>query len=188
MTPHIPDVRSSVFVAASLDGFIARENGDVDWLAKYHEEDAREDYGFQAFLETVDYLVMGRGTYDVVAKFESWPYGETPVIVLTTRELDRPPHITPKVERMSCSPEECVERLAERGARRLYVDGGKTIQSFLRAGLISDLVITRIPIILGSGIPLFGPPAKEMRLRHLATRAYANGLVQTNYEVVKENA
>jgi dihydrofolate reductase len=177
-------MKASVFVAASLDGFIARENGDIDWLTVYQEEYPHEDYGFQEFIDTVDFLVMGRGTYDVVAAFESWPYGETPVVVLSTRELDRPPHIPPQVERMSCSPAECVERLAQRGARRLYVDGGKTIQAFLRAGLINDLTITRIPIILGSGIPLFGPLAKEVKLRHLATRAYSNGLVRNDYEVV----
>lgn len=174
-------MRASVFIATSLDGFIARTNGDIDWLGEPQE--GGEDQGYQAFIDTVDFVVMGRNSYEKVLSFGiPWPY-EKPVVVLTNRPLDIPPEQKSKAEAMSGSPSKIVAQLSERGAKHLYVDGGKSIQGFLDAGLIQRLIITRIPVILGTGIPLFGPVQQDIKLRHIKTRAFDDGNVQSEYEV-----
>ena len=180
-------MKGSVFIATSLDGFIARENGDVDWLEDTGEESG-EDYGYKEFMGTVDVLVMGRNTYEKVLAFGQWPYGDQPVVVLTNRSLDIPEHIAKSVETMSCLPEELVKHLSKRGAKHLYIDGGKTIQGFLSARLIQRLIITRIPVLIGTGIPLFGPLFRDIKLRHIETRQYPSGLVQSEYEVLDDAA
>ena len=173
-------MKSSVYIAASLDGFIARPDGDIDWLGEPSK--VGEDYGYEKFMDTVDFLVMGRNTYEKVLSFGQWPYTK-PVVVLTSRPLDIPDDIASKVETMSGSPADIVDELSKRGAEHLYIDGGKTIQSFLDANLIQRIIITRIPILLGGGIPLFGPLQQDIRLRHIETRAFADGNVQCEYEV-----
>jgi len=172
-------VKASVFIATSLDGFIARANGDLDWLPP----GGGEEHGYDAFMATVDALVIGRKTFETVLTFDTWPYGEKPVYVLSTRTL-APALPGAVVERMSGAPAEIVSQLAARGVRHAYVDGGITIQRFLQAGLIQRLTITRIPVLLGTGIPLFGTLQHDIVLRHVATRQYASGLVQSDYEVV----
>jgi len=177
-------MKASVFVATSLDGYIARADGSIDWLEDASAETG-EDYGFRRFFSSVDTLVMGRNTFETVLSFEKWPYGDKPVAVLSSR-LTKAPEDSPKsVEVMSGSPEEVVQRLSARGAKHLYVDGGLTIQRFLQAGLIQSLTISKIPILLGSGIPLFGPLSKDVRLRHVRTQSYPSGLVQSEYEVLQ---
>jgi dihydrofolate reductase len=171
-------VKASVFIATSLDGFIARADGSIDWLPTT----GVEEHGYDAFIATVDALVMGRKTYETVLAFDSWPYGDKPVFVLSTKPLaTAPPGVA--VEHMSGPPAEIVSQLAARGVRHIYVDGGITIQRFLQAGLIQRLIITRIPVLLGSGIPLFGPLPHDIVLRHVGTRQYASGLVQSEYVV-----
>jgi dihydrofolate reductase len=176
-------MKASVYIATSLDGFIARANGEIDWLPGAEGEETGEDYGYQKFIESVDYLVMGRNTYELVLSFGEWPYTGTPVVVLSSRNLEIPDHLAGAVEWMSGSPGEVASRLAERGAQHLYIDGGQTIQGFLAAGLIQQLIITRVPVLIGSGIPLFGPLPHDIQWRHLETRSFANGLVQSRYEV-----
>ena len=178
-TPERAQVKASVFIATSLDGFIARANGDLDWLPP----GGGEEHGYDAFMATVDALVIGRKTFETVLTFDTWPYGEKPVYVLSTRSL-APAHPGAVVERMSGAPAEIVSQLAARGVGHVYVDGGITIQRFLQAGLIQRLTITRIPVLLGTGIPLFGTLQHDIVLRHVATRQYASGLVQSDYEVV----
>lgn len=134
----------------------------------------------------MDAIVMGRNTYELVLSFDSWPYGEKPVVVLSSRGVDIPDAIASAVESMSGPPREVVRRLAERGFGHLYVDGGKTIQGFLGEGLIQRLIITKVPVLIGSGIPLFGSLSRDIRLRHLETRQFENGLVQSKYEVLEE--
>jgi dihydrofolate reductase len=175
-------VRASVFVATSLDGFMAREDGDIAWLTAGGPDEPGEDYGYAEFMQTVDVLVMGRGTFEKTLGFDPWPF-QKPVVVRTRRPLRVPDSVTGPVEAMAGSPAEMVARLAERGAQHLYVDGGVTITEFLAAGLIQRIILTRIPILLGRGIPLFGPLAGELRLRHLTTRSFSSGLVQSTYEV-----
>ena len=175
-------MKCSVFVATSLDGYLARADGGIDWLEDASSETG-EDYGFRRFFATVDALVMGRNTFEKVLSFEKWPYGDKPVVVLSS-SLTQVPEDAPKtVEITSASPAELVQRLSARGAKHLYVDGGVTIQRFLQAGLIHSLTIARIPILLGSGIPLFGTLPGDVLLRHVRTQSYPNGLVQSEYEV-----
>lgn len=170
-------MRASVFVGASVDGFIARANGALDWLPTDAEE-----HGYEAFMASVDALVIGRGTYETVLGFEVWPYGSKPVYVLSSAPL-RPPPAGVVVQHLSGDPAEIVARLTANGVEHAYIDGGVTVQRFLRAGLIQRLIITRIPVLIGSGIPLFGLTDRDIRLRHLGTRQFPSGLVQSEYEV-----
>lgn len=173
-------LRATVYLALSLDGFIARPDGDVGWLSA-EGADPDEDYGYRAFMDSVDALVMGRRTYDTVRTFGAWPYGATPVVVLTSRPVELPDDAP--VEAMAGSPVDIAERLAARGVRHLYVDGGATVRAFLAAGLIDRLILTRIPILIGAGIPLFGPLETDIRLHHVETRTFPGGLVQSTYDV-----
>ena len=126
--------------------------------------------------------MWGRKTYDIVQEFGTWLYGDKPVFVLSSRDLKEPP-AGAKVERISGSPADIASALEERGIGHIYVDGGVTIQQFLRAGLIQRLIITRVPVLIGSGIPLFGPLDHDVSLTHVATRHFPSGLVQSEYEV-----
>jgi dihydrofolate reductase len=171
--------KASVFIGISVDGFIARVNGDLDFLPP----GGGEEHGYQEFMASVDALVIGRNTFDKVLTFDQWPYGTKPVIVLSSRPIDSPADAEAVVERMEGSPQDIAARLASRGARHLYVDGGITIQRFLQAGLIQRLIITRVPVLIGSGIPLFGALPRDITLRHVATRQYQSGLVQSEYLV-----
>ena len=177
-------MKVSVFIATSLDGFIARENGDVDWLTVPDLDENGEDYGFQEFMDSIDVLVMGRNTFEMVVSFGEWVYGDKTVIVLSSRPIQIPSNFRPTIEVHDSSPIELVQKLTTRGAKHLYIDGGKTIQGFLNAGLIQQLIITRIPIILGKGIPLFGPVSRDIKLKLIKTTTFPNGLVQINYEVL----
>jgi dihydrofolate reductase len=170
---------ASVFVGTSLDGFIAREDGSLDWLPA----GGGEPHGYDEFFASVDALVIGRKTYETVLDFDAWPYGTKPVFVLS-RTLSKVTVPEGAVcELMSGTPAEIVSRLGARGLERLYVDGGVTIQAFLEAGLIQQVIITRVPVLLGSGIPLFGPLSRDIRLRHVATRSFPSGLVQSEYMI-----
>ena len=174
-----------MFVGTSLDGFLARPDGAFDFLPGAEGgEGGGESHGFAEFMATIDALVMGRNTFDVVRAMPAWPYGEKPVFVLTSRPLgDLPPRIP--VEAMAGTPAEIVAGLAARGVHRLYVDGGLTIQSFLRAGLIDRIVVTRVPVLIGTGIPLFGPLEHDIRLRHVSTRVLGGIMVQSEYEILR---
>lgn len=169
----------SVFIGTSLDGFIARPDGALDFLP----EGGGEPHGYNEFIATVDALVIGRKTFDTVLAFPVWPYGDKRVVVLSSQPLDLSVVRGGVVEQMAGTPAEIVAKLAATGAHHLYVDGGITIQNFLRAGLVDRLTITRVPVLIGEGIPLFGTLPRDQRLRHLATQHYASGLVKSEYEV-----
>lgn len=171
-----------VFIAASLDGFIARADGDIDWLTPFAT--GGEDTGYDAFMASVDGVVMGRGTFEKVLSFGAWPFSE-PVIVSsrTLSQNDLRADLDGKLRISSLAPRPLMEALAADGWKRAYVDGGKLIQSFLREGLISDIILTRIPVLLGEGIPLFGKMDGDITLRHVETRTFASGLVQSKYSI-----
>jgi dihydrofolate reductase len=173
-------VKASVFIATSLDGFIARKDGALDWLPA----DGGEPHGYPEFIATVDALVIGRKTFETVLAFESWPYGTIPVVVLSTTLSTVTVPAGAVCEVMAAPPREVVDRLASRGLQHLYIDGGITVQRFLEAGLIQRLIITRIPVLLGDGIPLFGSLSRDIPLQHVATRSYQSGLVQSEYRIV----
>jgi len=170
----------SVFVGASVDGFIARPNGELDWLPG----DDAEPHGYDELMESVDALVIGRKTFETVRAFKAWPYGQKRVVVLSTHPVDFSSVRDGVVERMEGAPDEVVSRLAARGFHHLYVDGGITIQGFLRAGCVDRLIVTRVPVLIGEGIPLFGSLPRDVRLHHVATRHFPSGLVQSEYRVV----
>ena len=171
-------MRASIFVGTSLDGFIARRDGSLDFLSQGGDD----PHGFDEFMTTVDALVMGRKTYDFVTNFDTWPYGKKPVFVLSSNEIKSPPNGA-IAEHTSGNPGDIISELSARGIEHIYVDGGSTIQRFLRAGLIHRLIITRVPVLIGSGIPLFGDLDHDILLRHVSTRNFASGLVQSEYEV-----
>jgi len=172
-------MRASVFVGTSLDGFIARANGAFDFLPA----GGGEPHGYEEFMATVDAMVIGRKTYEIVLGLDVWPYAATPVFVLSSQPLAAAP-VAASVERLSGPPTAIVSQLSARDLRHIYVDGGITIQEFLRAGVIQRIVITRVPVLIGSGIALFGHIARDIALRHIATQQYASGLVKSEYEVI----
>lgn len=175
-------MKASVFVGTSVDGFIARNNGEFDFLPA---EDGGP-HGFEEFFESVDALVIGRKTYETVLAFDQWFYGDKPVFVLSTNDIPpAPPEAT--VEHMSGAPASIYAELESRGFQHLYVDGGVTIQNFLRAELIGRLIVTRVPVLIGEGIPLFGPIHDDISLKHVRTETYEGGLVQSEYEVIRPN-
>jgi dihydrofolate reductase len=174
-------MKASVFIATSLDGFIARHDGALDWLPA----NGGEPHGYEEFIATIDAIVIGRNSFEKVLEFDPWPYGKKRVVVLTTRPSEVVAPDGAVLEVMAGTPREIVTRLAERGMKHLYIDGGVTIQRFLEAGLIQRVIITRIPVLLGSGIPLFGPLARDIRLKHVATRSYPSGLVQSEYVIAR---
>jgi dihydrofolate reductase len=169
----------AVFIAASLDGYIARLDGGIDWL------DSSEDLGdtgYERFMAGIDLLVMGRGTYEKALTFDSWPYAGRTVLVLSTRLVTEDERVE-----VYTSIDDLLAAIAEARARRAYVDGGKVIQSFLRAGLIAELTITRVPVLLGEGLPLFGVTEHDIPLRHRETRVLGGGFVQSTYDVVRSS-
>jgi len=170
---------ASVFIGTSVDGFIARPNGDLDFLP----EGGGEPHGYAEFIASVDAIVIGRKTFETVLAFEAWPYGGKRVVVLSNRPVDFAAVRGGVVEQMAGPPADIVSQLAVTGAHHLYIDGGVTIQGFLRAGVIQRLVITRVPVLIGRGIPLFGTLPHDVHLKHISTRHYSSGLVQSEYEV-----
>lgn len=174
-------MKASVFIGTSLDGFIARPDGAFDFLPV----DGGEPHGYAEFMASVDTIVIGRNTFEVVLPMKPWPYGDKRVVVLSSRPLDFSGVEGGRVEQMSGSPEEIAAKLDATGAKHLYVDGGITIQRFLRAGLIQRMIITRVPVLIGEGIPLFGSVPHDIKLRLVATKSYGSGLVSNEYEVMK---
>ena len=170
----------SVFVGTSLDGFIARPDGTFDFLPA----DGGEPHGFAEFFASVDAIVMGRKTFETVLAFPEWLYGSKRVVVLSSNPIDLSA-ARGAVEQRSGSPEEIVSQLAATGAHHLYVDGGITIQRFISAGLVDRVIVTRVPVLIGKGIPLFGPVPHDIQLRHVSTQSFPSGLVQSEYEVVR---
>lgn len=179
-------MKATVYIATSLDGFIARPDGGVDWLGD-PDDGSTEDYGFAKFFETVDVLVMGSHTFEFVLDYGTWPYGDKPVVVLSSRTISIPDEFPETIEMMNCPPHEVVERLAERGAKHLYIDGGLTVQQFINADLVDRIIITRIPVLIGEGIPLFGSIAQDIKLKHVNTTTFPDGLIQSEYELRKES-
>lgn len=178
----------SVFIATSLDGFIARKDGRIDWLEKANATVPQgEDCGYQKFFDSVDTLVMGRKTFETVLGFESWPYGDKKVVVLSTQLKEIPPHLTNTVSVVSLHPKKLIETLSREGSRHVYLDGGSTIQSFLAENLVDEITVTSIPVLLGEGISLFGRVSTDVSCLHLKTQVYENGFVQNQYQLQRKS-
>lgn len=171
-----------VFIATSLDGFIARADGDIDWLLQ--RDDPNEDHGYADFIADKDVIVMGRGTYEKVLTLGPWAY-DRPVLVLSQQLANAPvpQALQGKVRFSGSSPREVMNALAAQGVQRVYVDGGQLVQSFLRDGLIADMVISTVPVLLGSGRRLFGALSGDIDWTLLSSRSFASGLVQSSYRL-----
>ncbi|MCB4454946.1 dihydrofolate reductase family protein [Leisingera sp. McT4-56] len=172
-----------VFIATSLDGFVARQDHSLDWL---HKQPVAEDDdgGFAAFMDSVDGLVMGTGSFRTLLGFGHWPYTK-PVVVLSSSltEQDIPEELKDKVRLSTAAPADLMQKLQQEGWTRAYIDGGRMVQSFLRQGLIADLTITTVPILIGSGIPLFGSLDQDIDLQVASSRILPTGMVQTTFRV-----
>lgn len=177
----------SVYIAVSLDGFIARENGELDWLPGADGEDIsqapQEDYGYAEFTSQIDCMVMGRGTFEKVKTFSPWPYEGQRLIVMSESLETIPAGFEGKIELSAETPMELASRLGAEGIKHIYLDGGMLVQSFIRAGLLDDMIITRIPILIGTGKPLFGALERDITLSHEWTKSFPNGFVQSRYSM-----
>lgn len=192
MSPTPERARAHVFIATSVDGFIARADGSLDWLQPAHHglpaDTAPADFGYADFLAASDALVMGSATYATVAAFDPWPYGDKPVVVLTRRAggPGAPPVAPPLADRVSLSAEAplaLLQRLGEQGLRRVYLDGGRVVQAFLREGLVDTLTVTQVPVLLGQGRPLWGALPRDVLLKLDASRHWPHGVVQQVWRV-----
>lgn len=168
-----------VFIATSLDGFIARPDGGIDWLEMPGTD---EDHGYTEFISDKDALIMGRGTFESICDFRPWPY-TLPVFVLSKTLSEVPDDLKDSVEIAPTEPKQTLLDAGTRGWHMVYLDGGQVIQSFLSAGLVTDMIITRLPILLGEGRPLFGPLPGDVVLRHEWTKTFRSGLVQSRYRM-----
>jgi dihydrofolate reductase len=170
-----------VFIATSVDGYIATPDGGIDWL---HEipNPTSNDYGYAKFMEGIDALVMGRNSFEKVLSFGGdWHYTKK-VFVLSNSLKEVPTLLKDKVEIINGDLKVLVKQFNTKGYNNLYIDGGKTIQGFLKEDLIDELTLNQIPIILGSGIPLFNDEGNTLRLEHCDTLVYEGGLVKTHYK------
>jgi dihydrofolate reductase len=174
---------NTVYIATSIDGFIASEDGSIDWLMDLPNPE-NSDYGFSVFLNRMDGILMGRKTFETLLGFNEWPYTK-PVFVLTYTLNELPPKVSDKAEIITGELNEILSTLRKKGINNVYVDGGKTIQGFLTEDLIDEIIITRIPVILGSGIPLFGKNNSELRFEHLETEVLNNMLVRSRYKRIR---
>lgn len=172
-----------MFMAMSLDGFVAREDFGLDWLMKQKTEG--EDHGNEAFMESVDGLVMGSGSFRTMQTFGAWPY-EKPVVVIskTMKPDDIPEELRQTVTVSALAPRQLVAFLSEQAWKRAYIDGGKIIQSFMRERLIADMTVTIVPILIGEGKRMFGALDADIDLRLLESKSFPSGLVTSRYEVI----
>lgn len=173
-------ISAHVFIATSLDGYIARPDGDIGWLLQ--RDDPAEDHGYGDFIADKDAIVMGRGSYEKVLGFDPWPY-DLPVVVLSAQLAGTPvpAALRGKVRFSSDAPADAMAELESQGVRREYVDGGRLVQSFIRAGLVEDMVLTTVPVLIGAGRPLFGTLPRDFGLSLVASRSFPSGLVQSTY-------
>jgi len=171
---------NTVFIATSLDGYIADKNGGLEWLYTVPNPD-QLDFGYETFMKNVDAIVMGRFTFEMVCSFDmEWPY-KIPVFVLSNSLKSLPDDYKDKAEIVLGPLSEILEKIHKKGHSRLYIDGGATVQNFLKEDLIDELIITTIPVLLGGGTPLFGELPKEMEFELVESVLYQDALVQDAY-------
>lgn len=171
-----------VFIATSLDGFIARKDGTLDWLIL--PEHQGEDHGYDDFMRDIDAIVMGRGSYEAALGFDTWLYDKPVLVLLRQLAGTEPPEaLRGKVSFADLGPRDAMDHLGRAGAARVYVDGGQIVQAFLREGLIADMVVSRIPVLIGEGRSLFGPTGSDLHFQHDRTISFPSGLVQSHYRL-----
>ncbi|ULX50730.1 deaminase [Cupriavidus taiwanensis] len=177
-------ITGHVFIATSLDGFIARPDGDIGWLLE--RDDPAEDHGYTDFIADKDAIVMGRGSYEKIITMGEWAY-DRPVLVLSRQLAGKPvpDALRGKVRFSDATPADAMAQLETEGLRRVYVDGGQLVQSFLREGWIADMVVTTVPVLIGAGRPLFGALPHDVSLMLESSRHFPSGLVQSAYRVLR---
>ena len=172
-------MKTSVYIGTSLDGFIAKTDGNIDWLTQYANDDAIHAY--EEFMNGIDAIVIGRGTFEKILTFPSWPY-EKKVFVLSKSIKQVPDVVKDKIAVLSMEPKELLNYLSDKNFSAVYVDGGKVIQGFLKEDLIDELIISKVPVLIGSGIPLFDYLNTDLQFEHIHTQVSSNGLVRSYYE------
>lgn len=176
--------KNSVFIATSLDGYIADKNGGIEWLHAIPNP-GNEDMGYTKFTKDIDALVMGRTTFETVCGFDiDWPY-QKPVFVLSNSLKEIPENYAGKVFLVKGTLTEILAQIHAKGYHRLYVDGGTTIQGFLREDLIDEMVITTIPILLGGGFPLFSELVQELKFELVESQVFLNQVVQSHFKRIR---
>ena len=172
-------MKTSVYIGTSLDGFIAKTDGNIDWLTQYANDDAIHAY--EEFMNGIDAIVIGRGTFEKILTFPSWPY-EKKAFVLSTSLKQLPDTLNDKAIILSMKPKELLTYLSGMGFSSIYVDGGKVIQDFLKEDAIDELIISKVPLLIGNGIPLFGFLSADLKFKHMRTEIQSNGLVRSYYK------
>ncbi len=172
-------MKTLVYIGTSLDGFIARKDGDIEWLTQFADDEAIHAY--EEFMKRIDAIVIGRGTFEKVLTFSSWPY-EKKVFLLSNSIKQLSDTLIDKVSLLSMKPEDLISYLSSMGFSGIYVDGGKVIQDFLRKDLIDEMIITKAPILIGSGIQLFNYIDTDLQFKHITTAIQSNGLIRSYYE------
>lgn len=173
-------IYTSAFLAVSLDGYIAGPDGSLEWLQPY----SSGDYGYTEFISRIDAVLMGRGTFEKVITFDDWPY-KIPVFVYSGTIQKIPDKISGKAHLQSGYPAEVLRNLENKGFKNIYIDGGKTVSSFISEGLLNHLILFRMPDILGGGIPLFGGIKGPLRLETVSSETMGAGAVRTHYRLLK---
>ena len=176
-------MKSKVYIGTSLDGFIARKDGDFSWLSQFANDEAINAY--EEFINSIDAIVIGKGTFEKVLTFPSWPYTKK-VFVLSTSIKEVPDAIKKKAFILSMNPKDLLLYLSGHGISNIYIDGGKVIQDFLKEDLVDELIIAKAPILIGNGIPLFGYLDIDLQFRHIKTQVQTNGLVRSYHERIRK--
>jgi dihydrofolate reductase len=178
-------VKVSAFIGISLDGFIAREDGSIEWLDDAHKKvNSDEDFGFKSFLASIDLIIMGRKTFEQVMTFDNWQYNNTKIIVLTSKNIEIPEKLKQTVTTCNTtSPKQLIKELSDQSINHIYIDGGTVIQDFLSAGLVDEITVTIVPIIIGKGKSFSGLLSKDLSLEHLKSTVFNFGFVQVKYKI-----
>ena len=173
-----------VYIGTSLDGFIARKDGDINWLTQFANDEAIHAY--EEFISRIDAIVIGRGTFKKVLTFPSWPYDKK-VFVLSNSIKQGSDELKEKVTVLSINPLKLLSYLSGLGFSSIYIDGGTVIQNFLKEDLVDELIISKVPILIGNGIQLFGQLNTDLKFKHIQTQVQSNGLVRSYYEKINLN-
>jgi dihydrofolate reductase len=179
------NIRLSAFIATSIDGYIARHNGKLDWLEIASNKETPDDFGYQTYIGSVDCVVMGRNSFEKAVSFPEWPYHNKRVIVLSRRWRHIPDQFVHLSEHYSGKVELLAVELQNQGVRHVYVDGGLTIQSFIQNKLLTEITLNQLPILLGTGIPLFGMTRGDQKLKLLSSCCFDSGVVQSSYQFIE---
>jgi len=183
-------MKCSVYIATSVDGYIATADGGVDWLhtaGNLEVDMGSEDMGFQSYMDSVDCMIIGRKCMEMISSMnitpEQWPYGDVRIVVLSNTVKKPPENLSGKIEMYSGDIQDLIIKLESSGFKHAYIDGGSTITSFINLELINEMTITKAPVLLGGGKPLFGKINKNVKLENAKASSFPNDFIQVKYSV-----